>query len=199
MFLRKQRALQDALRIGDQIVRRRNRELLAATFSAWHVQVWGCAVAVLCSAKLAFVAAMRDCRGIFATQPGSRSTTSPGSTGKHFSKSELDSTIPPLNAPSVRNPCILSPPPQRHCTAPATQTGVYRRVAQRLMGLLHRSKEACFMAWRDYCTDRRVKEHRAWEHWRERALAGPFGEWRALAVVLAERHREHKEVGAGRQ
>ena len=39
VFARKQRAIQDALRIGDSIARQRNRELLEATFKAWHFQV----------------------------------------------------------------------------------------------------------------------------------------------------------------
>ncbi|MEW5306627.1 MAG: hypothetical protein WDW36_009081 [Sanguina aurantia] len=38
VFVRKQRAVADALRIGEQIRRRRQRQLMAAAFSAWRVQ-----------------------------------------------------------------------------------------------------------------------------------------------------------------
>lgn len=38
-FEHKQRAIRDALQIGEQIRRRRHRELLAAAFTAWHIQV----------------------------------------------------------------------------------------------------------------------------------------------------------------
>lgn len=39
VFARKQRAIQEALRIGDGIARQRNHDLLVACFSAWHFQV----------------------------------------------------------------------------------------------------------------------------------------------------------------
>ena len=38
-FQQKQRAVREALAIGDQIARRRKQQLLAACFTAWHVQV----------------------------------------------------------------------------------------------------------------------------------------------------------------
>lgn len=37
-FARKQRALKDAVRIGDQIIRRKRRMLLAGTFNAWKLR-----------------------------------------------------------------------------------------------------------------------------------------------------------------
>ena len=37
-FARKQRAIRDALRIGDQIIRRNRRMLLASTFNAWKLR-----------------------------------------------------------------------------------------------------------------------------------------------------------------
>ena len=37
-FARKQRAIRDAVRIGDQIIRRNRRMLLASTFNAWKVR-----------------------------------------------------------------------------------------------------------------------------------------------------------------
>ena len=38
IFLRKQRAMRDALRIGDQIIRRNRRMLLASCFNAWKLR-----------------------------------------------------------------------------------------------------------------------------------------------------------------
>lgn len=38
IFSRKQRAIRDALRIGDQIIRRNRRMLLASTFNAWKLR-----------------------------------------------------------------------------------------------------------------------------------------------------------------
>jgi hypothetical protein len=38
-FQHKQRAIREALAIGEQVARRRRRALLASTFMAWHVQV----------------------------------------------------------------------------------------------------------------------------------------------------------------
>lgn len=38
-FQHKQRALREALVIGEQVARRKRQELVAATFMAWHVQV----------------------------------------------------------------------------------------------------------------------------------------------------------------
>ncbi len=40
-FERKQRAVREAVAIGDQLLRSRRRELLAAAFTAWHIQVRG--------------------------------------------------------------------------------------------------------------------------------------------------------------
>ena len=37
-FARKQRAIRDAVRIGDQIIRRKRRMLLAGTFNAWKLR-----------------------------------------------------------------------------------------------------------------------------------------------------------------
>lgn len=37
-FARKQRAIRDAVRIGDQIIRRNRRMLLASTFNAWKLR-----------------------------------------------------------------------------------------------------------------------------------------------------------------
>lgn len=39
VFVQKQHAIQEALRIGDQIRARRNTEMLGATFGAWRFQV----------------------------------------------------------------------------------------------------------------------------------------------------------------
>lgn len=38
-FQHKQRAIREALAIGEQVARRRRAALLASTFMAWHVQV----------------------------------------------------------------------------------------------------------------------------------------------------------------
>lgn len=38
-FQHKQRAVREAVAIGEQVARRKRLELLAATFMAWHVQV----------------------------------------------------------------------------------------------------------------------------------------------------------------
>ena len=38
VFARKQHAIRDALRIGDQIIRRNRRMLLASTFNAWKLR-----------------------------------------------------------------------------------------------------------------------------------------------------------------
>ncbi len=38
VFARKQRAIRDAMRIGDQIIRRNRRMLLASTFNAWKLR-----------------------------------------------------------------------------------------------------------------------------------------------------------------
>jgi hypothetical protein len=40
-FRTKQAALREALALGDQVARRRKRALLAAAFTAWHLQVRG--------------------------------------------------------------------------------------------------------------------------------------------------------------
>lgn len=41
-FQHKQRAIREALAIGEQVARRRRTALLAAAFTAWHVQVRTC-------------------------------------------------------------------------------------------------------------------------------------------------------------
>lgn len=38
-FQNKQRAIQEALAVGEQVARRRRAALLASAFMAWHVQV----------------------------------------------------------------------------------------------------------------------------------------------------------------
>jgi hypothetical protein len=59
-FQHKQRAIREALAIGEQVARRRRRALLASTFMAWHVQV-SCAEALLADASAGVAAADGAC------------------------------------------------------------------------------------------------------------------------------------------
>ncbi|KAF8062705.1 aldo-keto reductase 2 [Scenedesmus sp. PABB004] len=114
-FHAKQRAIAEALAIGEQVARRRRRELLTASFMAWHVQV-----------------------------------------------------------------------------------SKYRKVAQRLAGLLAHSLATCFRAWRAAADQARVDRLRAERHWAGAALRRLLPAW-ADAAADGARAREAAEAAADRR